>query len=98
MTSLMSPGADMRLERLRDDMIAARRRGETFDRAWTRGRRAVTAGLPAPDRCVYAAALSWSSDAWRAAYEGEPLSTPERAISELGSYALDGELERLSAG
>ena len=93
----MSPGADMRLERLRDQMIAARRRGETFDRAWTRARRAVTAGLPAPDRCVYATALSWSSDAWRAAYEGEPLSTPERAISELGSYALDGELERLSA-
>jgi hypothetical protein len=95
MPSLMR--SDERLQRLGEDLLAARRAGEPFSRAWARARRTVLAGLPSPEQEIYRGALSWSVAAWHDAYNSAPPSPREQAISELREYAVDGELERLSA-
>lgn len=79
-------------ERLRQDLADARRRGETFESAWTLALKRATAGQRRDERALWRAALADTREAWLAAWERRPASVPERALL---AVALDDDRDAL---
>jgi hypothetical protein len=56
---------------LRERLLAAKRAGIPFERAWPEAVAAALAGLTGKYRTTWRDALHWSEDSWRRAYEGD---------------------------
>jgi hypothetical protein len=91
-----APPADPRLAMLRRLLSQARAMGVDFPVAWSAAGRAVLCQVHGVERDCYARALAATRSSWEAAYEGQPSGRVDGAISELHSYASDGELDHLS--
>jgi hypothetical protein len=69
--------ASLLLERL----IAARRRGENFDAAWTDAVAATLLSVSPAERTEWAGVLGSTVDSWRASWERRPPRRPELALT-----------------
>ncbi len=86
---------DPRLVELRRALEHARTQGVAFDSAWEPALAHALDGLARWERQVYAGALTGTAGAWEAAYTGATTKV-DRALAELESYAVDGELDAMS--
>jgi len=66
---------------LLDQLAAARRRGEPFERAWPLARDAALATVEAPwESREWSEVLAETSSSWRASYERWPAPSREQAL------------------
>ncbi|HXW59238.1 MAG TPA: hypothetical protein VEJ23_07140 [Solirubrobacteraceae bacterium] len=70
---------------LLEQLAAARRRGEGFDRAWPDAVGMALEAADAADRQGWAEALNSLADAWRASFERRPPSRQEHALAVVAS-------------
>jgi hypothetical protein len=87
--------SEPRLAELRERLAAERADGASFGAAWQRARAEALAGLSSFDKTTWASVLLQTRAAWRSAYYGGRSSRVEGAVTELETYAADGELDAL---
>ena len=94
--SVRSVEPDPRLVELRRKLEHARAQGQEFDTAWEPAVVHAVDGLARWEAAIYRRALTGTRQAWLAAYTGAPTASVERAMTELETYAADGELGSLT--
>jgi hypothetical protein len=67
---------------LREQLAAARRAGASFDEAWPGALKAAV-NASRWERAEWLEALSGTAEAWRAGWERQPATRPERALAML---------------
>jgi hypothetical protein len=94
----LHPGPDPRLVALREQLAAARARGESFQVAWAAGLASIPRARIGRERMLrdgVIRALDATREHWERAYERAPAARVDRAVAELEGYATDGELAAL---